>query len=237
MHRAITRVLAAASVLLITVGANPGAAAAPPPDLAVFEWYRLSQANAKVSEPRLSTLRTDGFKTVYASVGEYLEVADQPPSRTQQTRLNQLKTDLKRFVARASSLGVAVHAVGGGPNWTDATHRYLGPKPVQLVADYNGTAAGRAWFLACQVSRAPPPTTSPNSNVTSRRRSTTSPPLPRSAPTSRTLPRRGVWHRPQGPTPRVPPRCRPFAAGSGRRNERPGSFPGEEAQGSLGDSC
>jgi hypothetical protein len=33
MHRAITRVLAAASVLLITVGANPGAAAAPPPDL------------------------------------------------------------------------------------------------------------------------------------------------------------------------------------------------------------
>jgi hypothetical protein len=141
MHRATTRVLAAASVLLMVVGATPDAAAAPPPDLAVFEWYKLSQVNAKVSEPRLSTLRTDGFKTVYASVGEYLEVADQPPSRTQQTRLNQPKSDLKRFVARASSLGVAVHAVGGGPNWTEATHRYLGSKLVQLVADYNGTAA------------------------------------------------------------------------------------------------
>jgi hypothetical protein len=142
MHRAITRVLIAASALLMVVGANPAAAAAtPPPDLAVFEWYKLTQVNAKVSEPRLTTLRTDGFKTVYANVGEYLEVADQPPSRTQQTRLNQLKSDLKRFVARASSLGVAVHAVDGGPNWTDATHSYLGPKLVQLVADYNGAAA------------------------------------------------------------------------------------------------
>jgi hypothetical protein len=142
MHRAITRVLAAATVLLMTVGVTPAVAAVtPPPDLAVFEWYTLSQLNGKVSESRLTTLRTDGFKTVYANVGEYLEVADQPPSRTQQTRLNQLKTDLKRFVARASSLGVAVHAVDGGPNWTDATHNYLGPKLVQLVADYNTAAA------------------------------------------------------------------------------------------------
>jgi hypothetical protein len=151
MHRAITRVLAAASVLLMVVGATPGAAAAPSPDLAVFEWYKLSQVNAKVSEARLNTLRTDGFKTVYASVGEYLEVADQPPSRTQQTRLNQLKSDLKRFVARASSLGVAVHAVGGGPNWTEATHRYLGSKLVQLVADYNGTAAANERLQGVQL--------------------------------------------------------------------------------------
>jgi hypothetical protein len=142
MHRAITRVLVAASVLLMVVGTNPGAAAAAPsPSLAVFEWYKLSQVNAKASEPRLDTLRTDGFTTVYANVGAYLEVADQPTSRTQRTRLNQLKSDLRQFVARASSLGFAVHAVDGGPNWTEAAHRYLGPKLVELVADYNGTAA------------------------------------------------------------------------------------------------
>jgi hypothetical protein len=142
MHRAITRVLAAATVLLAVLGANMGVVAAVPSSgFAVFEWYKLSQVNAKVSEPRLDTLRTGGFRTVYADVGEYLEVADQRDSRTQRTRLNQLKSDLKRFVARASSLGFAVHAVGGGPNWTDATHRYLGPMLVELVADYNETAA------------------------------------------------------------------------------------------------
>jgi hypothetical protein len=142
MHRAITRILVFASVLGMVLGANPGAAApAPSPGFAVFEWYKLSQVNARVSEQRLDTLRTDGFRTVYADVGEYLEVADQPASRTQRTRLNQLKSDLKRFVARASNLGFAVHAVAGGPNWTDATHRYLGPKLVELVADYNGAVA------------------------------------------------------------------------------------------------
>jgi len=142
MHRVITRVLVAASVLVVVLGANPGvAAAAPSPSFAVFEWHMLSQVNARVSDQRLSSLRAEGFKTVYANVGDYLEVADQPANRTERTRLNQLKRDLKRFVARASNLGFAVHAVGGGPNWTDASHRYLGPKLVELVADYNGAVA------------------------------------------------------------------------------------------------
>jgi hypothetical protein len=43
-------------------------------------------------------------------------------------------------VARASSLGLAVHAVAGGPDWTAESHRYLGPKVLKLVADYNADA-------------------------------------------------------------------------------------------------
>jgi hypothetical protein len=46
--------------------------------MAVFEWYRLSQVNAYVTEQRLWSLRRDGFTTVYVEVGEYLEAADQP---------------------------------------------------------------------------------------------------------------------------------------------------------------
>jgi hypothetical protein len=147
----ITRTIVSAAVLLTVLGATPGvAAAAPSPsqvlqghDLAVFEWNRLSQVNSRVSDQRLGNLRADGFTTVYADVSEYLEVADQPPSRTQRSRLSQLNTALRQFVARASSFGLAVHAVGGGPTWTDPTRRYLGPKLVQLVADYNTfTAAG-----------------------------------------------------------------------------------------------
>ena len=137
----ITRVLVAASVLLVVLGANPGAAAAEQHGVAVYEWYRVSQVNAKVSDQTLGSLRTDGFRTVYADVGEYLEVADQPASRAQKTRLAQLKSDLRRFVARAANLGYAVHAVAGGPDWTDTARRYLGPKLVQLIADHNATVA------------------------------------------------------------------------------------------------
>jgi hypothetical protein len=156
-HRAtITSLLACASVLLV-VGAHPAAAASSPAEVlqqqgfAAFEWYPLSQVNAKVSDQRLSSLRRDGFKIIYADVGEYLDVADQPDGRSQRTRLSQLNGDLKRFVSRASNLGFAVHAVAGGPNWTDASHRYLGPKLVKLVADYNTAAAANERLQGVQL--------------------------------------------------------------------------------------
>ena len=76
------RVLVVLSVLLVAVGADPGRAdAAPSPaqgGLSAFEWYRLSQVNANVTEERLWSLRRDGFSVVYADLGEYLEAADQP---------------------------------------------------------------------------------------------------------------------------------------------------------------
>jgi hypothetical protein len=147
----IIRVLVAASVLLVVLGANPDAAAAEQPGFAVYEWYRVSQVNAKVSDQSLGSLRTDGFKTVYADVGEYLEVADQPASKAQKTHLAQLKSDLRRFVARAASLGYAVHAVAGGPDWTDTARRYLGPKLVQLVADHNATVAANERLQGVQL--------------------------------------------------------------------------------------
>jgi hypothetical protein len=82
----------------------------------------------------------DGFGAVYADVGEWLEAADQPESWSQRRRLGRLTGDLRRFVARASSQGLAVHAVAGGPGWTAGSHRYLGPKVLELVADYNADA-------------------------------------------------------------------------------------------------
>jgi hypothetical protein len=142
----ITSAFTCASVLLLVVGVHPAAAASSPAEVlqqqgfAAFEWYPLSQANAKVSDQRLNFLRRDGFKTIYADISEHLGVADQPDSRTQRTRLSQLTSDLKRFVSRASNLGLAVHGVSGGPNWTDASHRYLGPDGSRGDAGVRSTA-------------------------------------------------------------------------------------------------
>jgi hypothetical protein len=148
MRRTATsiRLPVSASVLLVVVGASPAAAGGHSPTggldqqgLAAFEWYRLSEVDANVSDERLWSLRGDGFGAVYADIGEWLEAADQPDSRSQRRRLRWLAGDLRRFEARASSLGLAVHAVAGGPNWTAETHRYLGPKVLQLVATTTAT--------------------------------------------------------------------------------------------------
>jgi hypothetical protein len=143
----IRRVVSAAVLLLVVLGAYPAAAGThsptgdpAPQGMAVFEWYRLSQVNANVTEERLWSLRRDGFSVVYADLGEYLEAADQPWSWSQRRQLRRMAGDLRRFVRRASSLGFTVHAVAGGPNWTAETHRYLGPMTLQLIADYNRDA-------------------------------------------------------------------------------------------------
>jgi hypothetical protein len=160
LHRAtIGRVLVCAAVILVVMGGNQAVGAPTPSSagalqehgLAVFEWYRLSQLNANLTQQRLRSLRAAGFTTVYADFSEYVEVADQPASQAQQARLSQLSRDLKRFVAGASNLGLVVHAVGGGPNWTDAPRRYLGPKLVQLVAQYNSTAAAKERLQGVQM--------------------------------------------------------------------------------------
>jgi hypothetical protein len=155
----ISGVLVCATVILVVMGGNQAAGAQPRSSagvfqehgLAVFEWYKLSQLNANVTQQRLRSLRAAGFTTIYADVGEYLEVADQPASQAQQARLNQLSRDLKRFVAGATNLGLTVHGVGGGPNWIDAPRRYLGAKLVQLVAQYNTTAAAKERLQGVQV--------------------------------------------------------------------------------------
>jgi hypothetical protein len=147
-HETTTRVLVTAAVVLVLFGAAPGAAAAEPSltevlgqhDLAAFEWHRLSQVNTTLTNQRLGDLREDGFTTVYADITEYVEVADQRASRTQQARLAQLNSELKRFVGRARGHGFAVEAVAGAPTWTGQSRRYLGPMTVDLVVAYNQTA-------------------------------------------------------------------------------------------------
>lgn len=149
-HRTtVTSVLVTAAVLLAALGATPAASAATPCSTevpqqrdAVFEWDRLSQVNATVTDQRLRDLQCGGFKTVYADISEYVEVAAERPSRTQQARLLQLKGELKGFVSRATTgHGLGVHAVTGAPTWTDQARRYLGPMTVDLVAAYNNDPA------------------------------------------------------------------------------------------------
>jgi hypothetical protein len=112
-------------------------------ELAVFEWHQLSGLDDEVS-PHLRWLRSEGFTTVYADFGEYIEAAEaanQVPRDEQSIRrLAQLGHDLRRFVAFASSLGLEVHAVSGGPNWINSLD-YLAPLMIELVGDYNKSAS------------------------------------------------------------------------------------------------
>jgi len=149
--RAAGRVLVCTILLVVLIGgsqwagARPRAAARSPEQngLAAYEWHGAGRLTRREARQRLRFLHRHGFKTVYLDLGDYLGAADQPESRDQQWRIRKLRRHLRRYVADASRLGLAVHAVGGGPTWTDEPLRYLGSKLVELVADYNADVVAR----------------------------------------------------------------------------------------------
>lgn len=111
-----------------------------PPSMAVYEWHNAGDLAPAEVQRRLRFLRANGFHTIYLDIGKYLDAADLPvedPNR--RLRMDSIRRQIKRFVATATSYGLSVQALGGGPTWTGDLHRYLGPKLVSLVGDYNSS--------------------------------------------------------------------------------------------------
>jgi hypothetical protein len=147
MRRA-TGVLVLAAMLVAAGGLTAGAAAAAPklpaPRLTgAYTWHQAGELTSAQLRRRFAFLKANGFTTVYLEAGDWVDAADQPrTSATRQQRLDTIRGRLRRYVATATSYGLAVHAVGGGPSWTGDLG-YLGELLVRLVGGYNtGVAAG-----------------------------------------------------------------------------------------------
>jgi hypothetical protein len=146
MRRA-TAVLVLAATLAI---AGPAAAASHargwfrkvqlPPAMATYEWHNAGDLSSAAADRRLRFLRAHGFRTIYLEIGAYLDADELDPGPGRERRLDTVRRQIRRFVATASSLGLAVHGLGGGPTWTTEERRYLGQKLVTLVGDYNAGA-------------------------------------------------------------------------------------------------
>jgi len=160
MHRAtFAKILTYSLVLSVVTGGSQAAGARPlsaaeilqQHGFAAYQWHGVSHAGTSTTQQRLPFLQSQGFKAVYLDLSDYLGVADQRDSAAKQARLGQLKVSLKRLVAGASSRGLAVQAVSGGPTWTNASRRYLGAKLVQLVAAHNTTATASERLKGVQL--------------------------------------------------------------------------------------
>jgi hypothetical protein len=126
----------------LTAGAAAGTStAAPPRGMAAYEWHNPGDLTPAETGRRLRFLRANGFSTVYLEIGAYLDAADRPPDAPNRQRdLDRIRGQIRRYVATATSLGLAVHALGGGPTWTGDLS-YLGRLLVRLVGNYNTRVA------------------------------------------------------------------------------------------------
>jgi hypothetical protein len=143
--------VAGGSLTAGTAGASSTRRREPRRTMATYEWHNAGDLAAVEVRQRLRFLRAHGFTTVYLELGSYLEAADQPKgSPGRQRRLNEFRRQLRRFVATASSLGLAVHGLGGGPTWIGELS-YLGPLLVRLAGRYNAGVAPRERLQGVQL--------------------------------------------------------------------------------------
>jgi hypothetical protein len=157
MRRA-TGVLVLAALLAVAGGSlTAGTATAsarrheqPRHTMAAYEWHNPGALPTAEVRQRLRFLRQHGFTTVYLELGNYLDAADQPESRARRQRLDQIRRQIRRFVATASGLGLAVHGLGGGPDWI-GERGYLGRLLVRLVGRYNAGVAPRERLQGVQL--------------------------------------------------------------------------------------
>ena len=155
MRRATAVLMLAAA--LVAAGSGPAAAGPSfkktlvPRGMAAYEWRQADRLSPTQARQRMAVLRASGFKTIYLDIGSYLDAAELPTTdQTRTARLLAVRRQLQRFVATATSLGLDVHALGGGPTWTLESHRYLGGKLVQLAGSYNLKVAGNERFKGVQ---------------------------------------------------------------------------------------
>ena len=105
--------------------------------MATYEWHNAGDLTSAVAARRLRWLRANGFTTVYLEIGRYLDAYELAPGTAgRQERLDSIRRQIRRFVGTATSLGIAVQGLGGGPTWTGEL-RYLGQQLVSLVGGYN----------------------------------------------------------------------------------------------------
>ena len=158
MRRA-TGVLVLAMVLAVAGGSLAAGAAAQdsgsatvtaPGGMAGYEWNQAHELSLTAAKARLRFLRDNGFKTVYLEVGDYLDLADQRPSRRRTAEMERIRNRIRQFVATATSYGLAVHALGGGPHWVGDLS-YLGQLLVDLVGSYNAKVHSRERFRGVQL--------------------------------------------------------------------------------------
>jgi hypothetical protein len=131
--------------------ASPRRRAEPRRTMAAYEWHVTGTLPIQEVRKRLEFLREHGFTTIYLELGNYLDAADQPqdtPGRPQ--RLDEIRDQIRRLVATASSLGFTVHGLGGGPNWI-GERSYLGRLLVRLVARYNAEVAPKERLQGVQL--------------------------------------------------------------------------------------
>ena len=101
---------------------------------AVWDWETTEHTDP---EGFLSDLHERGITTVYADIGEYVDIYEMPYGTTKQFELDEFDSQLIEYVGFAHERGMKVHALAGHPLWANSSHRYITEIILEYVGEFN----------------------------------------------------------------------------------------------------
>lgn len=109
---------------------------------AVWDWRSLERTDVNGF---LEALRARGITTVYLNVGDYVDLYEMADSEEKQRKIEDFNAKVKNYLVLAKEEELAVHALAGGTNWGNASHRYLNKVVLDYIRDFNESNADIAF--------------------------------------------------------------------------------------------
>lgn len=101
-------------------------------DNAVWDWKPFNRG-----VEFFEALKVRGVTTVYMNIGDYVDLYEVTDIEEKRKNIEDFNMKVRRYLTLAKEKGLAVHALAGGANWGNASHRYLNKIVLDYVYDFN----------------------------------------------------------------------------------------------------
>lgn len=103
-------------------------------DNAVWDWNPFDHG-----AEFFDVLKARGVTTVYANIGDIVDIYEMADGEEKQKKIEVFNAKVKNYLVLAKQKELAVHALAGGANWGNASHRYLNKMVLDYVRDFNAS--------------------------------------------------------------------------------------------------
>ena len=102
---------------------------------AVWDWN--FPESSEINNEFFTALSQRGVDSIYLNINSFIDIYEQSDIDKKTNDLLKFNNALRKYIVTAKNVGISVHAVAGGKNWGNSSHRYLNKIIIDFVFGFN----------------------------------------------------------------------------------------------------